>query len=151
MEKRNNTGTGKIDASQRKHMFGLAKELGKDIDDIRAIAKDVSGKPSISGLKYLQANEVIRRLGGAMGQKKKTPAGAPRWPKDVNWLISSGQRVIILQLLGELKWSFKAFQNWIPKQFPFSYPGNKYQASQVINRLIAVRKSDLNRKKIDNL
>lgn len=151
-----------IDAPQRKHIFGLAKKLGKNIDDIRAIAKEVSGEPSISRLSYSQGNAVIRRLGGKInlsksrqgsGWKEKKhgtghrPAAPTAWPKDVSWLMSPGQRVLIIELLGELGWTFEAFINWIPKQFEFDHPGNKYQTSKVINRLMAVRKSDRERKK----
>ena len=158
-----------IKQSQIKIIHIAKSQVGMSEEDYRTALWQQFKEKTCKDLTYVQAEKLLhhfetlgfkrynwRRKGnGARPQKKSAPGSArygtghcpARWPKDVNWLITSGQRVVILELLGELKWSFQAFVNWIPKQFKFKHPGNKYQASQVINRLIAVRKSDLERKK----
>ncbi len=118
-------------------------------------------------LTYVQAEKLLhhfeqsgfKRSGWRRKGKQARPGGShPKhlnngsgtvpvvWPKDANWLMSPGQRVLILQLLGELGWTFDSFLKWMPKQFKFTHPGNKKQATQVINRLLAIRKKDIKKK-----
>lgn len=148
-------GTGRI--------FGLAKQLNMKIDDIRGMAKDISGIASISQLTNHQANELIRRLGQKIKQNrnKKNMAAGPsrgkfvdydkeiekRFKPDPPWCITKGQREKINELMVELDWHMPALYGWIQKQnFGFEdHPGNAAQASGIITRLIAVRRADLAR------
>jgi hypothetical protein len=106
------------------------------------------------GFKMKAGSSPRRRLTGQgpgpSNERQKrayTRASAACWPKNVTWFISPKQKSKILELLGELGWSFDAFLSWIPKQFPFKHPGNRSHASDVISRLIAVRRADLKRRR----
>lgn len=148
-------------------IFGLAKQLGLEIDDIRTIAKDISGIASISQLTNHQTNELIRRLGQKIKaanrsrKKNNTAAGTSRGKyvdheKEIEirfkpnppWCITRGQREKINELMVELDWHMPGLLSWTQKQrFGFGdHPGNAAQASALIVRLIAVRRADLARR-----
>lgn len=124
------------------------KQIKMSDDDYYTMLSLVFRVESCKDLSYVQAEKLLHhfeKCGFKRGYRKYGSGHRPaaRWPKDVNWMMTPGQRVLILQLLGELGWTFEGFLKWMPKQFKFTHPGNKHQATQVINRLMAIRKKDI--------
>jgi hypothetical protein len=60
-----------ITEAQMRKIWAVTKEKGLDEDMVRAIAQDVSGRPSISGLTKLQAIRVIDRLESKASNRAK--------------------------------------------------------------------------------
>ena len=85
-----------ITDGQMRKIWAVAHEKGLDEDMVRAIAQDVSGRPSVSGLTKEQAVRVIDRLEGKASQRKK-PLRDPN-------MMTEKQEWKIRQLEKELGW-----------------------------------------------
>ena len=163
--------TGSILSDQRKSIFGLGKEQGLDIDGLRDIARDISGKPSISKLSYNQADKLKRRLaekkygpvdrhlksGGPASCKRQRPGTrSEKLPKNVKKMITGPQKFKIREMYEELGWSLKTFYGWCENEVfykkdkegnkipfeKFRYPSTSEKAHAVISRLAIILKKD---------
>ncbi|TWH45914.1 regulatory protein GemA [Sporomusa sp. KB1] len=96
-------------AGQIRMLFGLAIRQRLDEDDLRKIAEDVSGRPSLSALTNAQVDRIIARLGGKSGDKGQKRDNNKMTPQQ-DWKIG--------QLEKELGWAgnAKRLQAFIQKR-----------------------------------
>lgn len=120
---------GKIIDSQRRRIFGIAKERGMDSDDLHAFVYQVTGVESIAILSYYQAKNVIDALKGRSGSNNSK-------------MITGLQIRYIEDLVYQIGWSRVRMQGYIkkrlgvdaPDQDPFRFLTKK-KASNMIEAL----------------
>lgn len=73
-----------ISEKHRREIFGLARELGLDDDDRKAIQRKVTGKDSITSMTPLEGARVIDHLRALRGPGRRYPKRAGRVPKTLD-------------------------------------------------------------------
>lgn len=123
----------RITDEQRRKIFGLAKGLGLDMEDLHALVYDATGKESIRQLTTTEANKVIRRLASLLSLKEHRPGRA-----------SARELWKQRQLARELGWSEEQLAAFIKRMAKVDRP--EWQTSQDASNIIEGLKAMLKRK-----
>ena len=121
---------------------------GIDDDDYREILQSGWGVDTCKALTRRQASELLRHLGaklrnppGSPGTRQRTAASRQRLPKGVTRLVSSEQRRLIADLVGEIAWREPdGYAGWLKKNQGLERVATASQAARVIEGLKALKR-----------